>query len=94
MSPLLTQSGHRPSIWSRIAEDPFRIDSGPALDYSPAGEECDEVACGFPTTVATTLSLPLETLVELDGIKNYVKLVEQDAAEDQASTQGNDKEQD
>jgi len=57
-------------------------------------QACDEVACGFPTTVATTLSLPLEILVEPDGLKNYVKRVEQDAAEDQAPTLGNDKELD
>lgn len=47
-------------------------------------QACDEVACGIPTTVATTLSLPLETLVEPEGLKNYVKRVEEDAAKDQA----------
>lgn len=44
-------------------------------------QACDELACGMPATMATTLTLPLGALVEPDGIKVYVERIEQLAAD-------------
>ena len=43
-------------------------------------QSCDEVSCGLPATIETTLSVPLEVLVEPEGIKTYAKRVEQEQA--------------
>lgn len=42
-------------------------------------QACDELSCGLPETVELALSLPLETLVEPDGVQVYVARVEQEA---------------
>ncbi len=36
-------------------------------------QACDDTSCGLPATVETTLSVPLQELVEPDGIKVYVE---------------------
>lgn len=43
-------------------------------------QACDDTACRMPATVTATLTLPLEVLVEPDGLKTYVARVEQRAA--------------
>jgi alkyl hydroperoxide reductase subunit AhpC len=39
-------------------------------------QACDDVACGLPTAIETKLVLPLQTLVEPEGIKTYVERLE------------------
>jgi hypothetical protein len=39
-------------------------------------QACDEAACGLPTAIETKLVLPLQTLVEPEGIKTYVERLE------------------
>lgn len=39
-------------------------------------QACDDVACGLPATIETKLVLPLQTLVEPEGIKTYVERLE------------------
>jgi len=39
-------------------------------------QACNDVACGLPTTIETKLVLPLQTLVEPEGIKMYVERLE------------------
>ncbi len=39
-------------------------------------QACDDVACGLPATIETKLVLPLQTLVEPDGVKKYVERLE------------------
>jgi len=43
-----------------------------------AYQSCDEVSCGLPATIEATLSVPLEELVEPEGVKTYAKRVEQE----------------
>ena len=60
---------------------------GHGLDQSSAKitivctyQSCDEVSCALPATIETTFSVPLEELVEPEGVKTYAKLVEQEQA--------------
>lgn len=39
-------------------------------------QACDDVACGLPATIETKLVLPLQTLVEPEGIKTCVERLE------------------
>lgn len=39
-------------------------------------QACDDMACGLPTAIETKLVLPLQTLVEPEGIKKYVERLE------------------
>jgi hypothetical protein len=39
---------------------------------------CDEVSCGQPATAEATLTVPLEELIEPEGVKTYAKRVEQE----------------
>jgi len=40
-------------------------------------QACDDISCRMPAAITTTLTLPLEELVEPDGIKVYVERLEQ-----------------
>ncbi|MEM7250833.1 MAG: redoxin domain-containing protein [Pseudomonadota bacterium] len=51
------------------------VDITVTLDY----QSCDELSCAMPTAVQTSLTLPLDILVEPPGIGTYVKRVEDDA---------------
>ena len=60
---------------------------GHGLDQSSAKitivctyQSCDEVLCALPATIETTFSVPLEELVEPEGVKTYAKRVEQEQA--------------
>ena len=60
---------------------------GHGLDQSSAKitivctyQSCDEVSCALPATIETTFSVPLEELVEPEGVKTYAKRVEQEQA--------------
>ena len=60
---------------------------GHGLDQSSAKitivctyQSCDEVSCALPATIETTFSVPLEELVEPEGVKAYAKRVEQEQA--------------
>ncbi|MEM7406354.1 MAG: redoxin domain-containing protein [Pseudomonadota bacterium] len=70
---------------------------GHGLDYDRAEvtitcsyQSCDEYACALPTTVQTTLCVPLETLVEPPGIQSYADRVtrERTKALHQGSSRG------
>jgi hypothetical protein len=39
-------------------------------------QACDDVACGLPIAIEMKLVLPLQTLVEPEGIKRYVERLE------------------
>ena len=61
---------------------------GHGLDQSSAKitiectyQSCDEVSCGLPATIETTFNVPLEELVEPEGVKAYAKRVEREQAE-------------
>ena len=61
---------------------------GHGLDHSSAKitiactyQSCDEVSCGLPATIETTFSVPLEELVEPEGVKTYAKRAKRDQAE-------------
>ena len=43
-----------------------------------AYQSCDEVSCELPETIEATISVPLEELVEPEGVKTYAKRVEQE----------------
>ena len=43
-------------------------------------QACDEESCGLPATIEATLTVPLEELVEPEGVKTYAKRVEQEQA--------------
>ena len=43
-----------------------------------AYQSCDEVSCGLPETIEAAISVPLEELVEPEGVKTYAKRVEQE----------------
>ncbi len=43
-------------------------------------QACDDTSCGLPTTIETTLTVPLQELVEPDGIKVYVERLAPDAS--------------
>ena len=60
---------------------------GHGLDQSSAKitivctyQSCDEVSCALPATIETTFSVPLEELVEPEGVKTYARRVEQEQA--------------
>ena len=60
---------------------------GHGLDQSSAKitivctyQSCDEISCALPATIETTFSVPLEELVEPEGVKTYAKRVEQEQA--------------
>lgn len=39
-------------------------------------QACDDAACGIPTAIETKLVLPLQTLVEPEGVRKYVERLE------------------
>ena len=43
-------------------------------------QACDEHECGLPATVNASLTLPLETLVEPEGVRTYVQRLERKKA--------------
>ena len=54
--------------------------SSAKITISCTYQSCDEVSCGLPATIEATLTVPLEELVEPEGVKTYAKRVEQEQA--------------
>ena len=50
------------------------------LAISLSYQSCDEHECGLPAVLKTEMTVPLETLVEPEGVRTYVQRVEGDRA--------------
>ena len=50
------------------------------LAISLSYQSCDEHECGLPALLKTDMTVPLETLVEPEGVRTYVQRVEGDRA--------------
>ena len=51
-------------------------------------QSCDELSCGLPTSLTSTLVVPLEALVEPPGIKTYAERIAQQQAAPSEHTGG------